>query len=169
MKLKGIGHVALRVTDEERSRAFYRDVLGLRISEEDPEHGGIFMSQGLNFHTLDLFAHPDPATAPQPQANQVGLAHVAFAVASYRDLREAYCSLLAHDVKIERAVDHVSQRSIYFADPDGNRLEVYYEMPGALERFTQTPRGDLDVMLPLSRPGEALPAWLNEAWPPSSG
>src|SRR5688572_10292858 len=44
MKVKKIGHVALRVSSEERSRAFYRDVLGFRVSEEDPDHGGVFMT-----------------------------------------------------------------------------------------------------------------------------
>lgn len=72
---------------------------------------------------------------------------------------------MAHGVKIDHATDHVSQRSIYFADPDGNRLEVYYEMPDALQRFGETGRGDEDTPLPVSRPGEPLPAWLEEDWP----
>jgi catechol 2,3-dioxygenase-like lactoylglutathione lyase family enzyme len=40
IKLKGIGHVNLRVADEQVSKRFYRDVLGFVIAEEDPEHGG---------------------------------------------------------------------------------------------------------------------------------
>ena len=39
IKLTGIGHVNLRVADQEASKRFYRDVLGFRIAEEDPEHG----------------------------------------------------------------------------------------------------------------------------------
>jgi catechol-2,3-dioxygenase len=166
MKVKRIGHVALRVADEARSRAFYKDVLGFRVSEEDPEHGGVFMTLGQNFHTIDVFGHPEPDTAPKPQANQIGLFHIAFEVGSYGELREAYCSLLEHNVSISHCVDHVSQRSIYFADPDGNRLEVYYEMPDALERFAVEGRGDQDVRLEVTRPGEPLPAWLEEDWPP---
>jgi catechol 2,3-dioxygenase len=38
---------------------------------------------------------------------------------------------------VVRVVDHVSQKSIYFHDPDGNRLEIYYELPNALEMFRQ--------------------------------
>ena len=166
MKVKKIGHVALRVSSEERSKAFYRDVLGFRVSEEDPEHGGVFMTLGDDFHTIDVFGHPDPQNAPQPRPDQVGLFHIAFQVGEYRELKEVYRSLIEHEVPISRCVDHVSQRSIYFSDPDGNRLEVYYEMPDALQRFEQEGRGDEDVPLPVSAPGEPLPAWLDEEWPP---
>jgi catechol 2,3-dioxygenase-like lactoylglutathione lyase family enzyme len=38
MQLARIGHVALFVSDEERSRAFYRDVLGFTISEAPSAH-----------------------------------------------------------------------------------------------------------------------------------
>ena len=166
MKIKRIGHVALQVANEERSRAFYRGVLGFEVSEEDPDHGGVFMTLGENFHTLDVFPHPDPGSAPRPQRRQIGLFHIAFEVASYADLCEAYRTLMAHGVAVDHATDHVSQRSIYFADPDGNRLEIYYEMPDALKRFGAAGRGDQDAPLPVSRPGEPLPAWLDEDWPP---
>lgn len=164
MGIKRIGHVALSVADQERSRAFYRDVLGLLVSEEDPEHGGVFLTAGESFHTLDVFPNPDP-NAPRPQRHQIGLFHIAFQVESYADLREVYRNLIAHGVKIDHATDHVSQRSIYFADPDGNRLEVYFEVPNALQRFGETGRGDEDTPLPVSGPGEPLPAWLEEEWP----
>ena len=36
IKLTGIGHVNLRVADQEASKRFYRDVLGFLIAEEDP-------------------------------------------------------------------------------------------------------------------------------------
>ena len=87
-------------------------------------------------------------------------------MASYEALGEAYRTLLEHGVRIERAMDHVNQRSIYFVDPDGNRLEIYYEMPGALARFPEG-RGDQNCELAVSGAGEPLPAWLSERWPGS--
>jgi catechol 2,3-dioxygenase-like lactoylglutathione lyase family enzyme len=36
IELKGIGHVNLRVADEEASGRFYRDQLGFVIAEENP-------------------------------------------------------------------------------------------------------------------------------------
>jgi catechol-2,3-dioxygenase len=57
-----------------------------------------------------------------------------------------------------RAANHVNQRSFYFADPDGTVLEIYYEMPYALELFSNG-RSDEDEAL------EPLPQWLLEDWP----
>lgn len=164
IRLTGIGHVLLRVADQEASKRFYRDVLGFDIAEEDPEHGGVFMTLGENFHTLDLGQHPSPGDAPRPQRSQIGLAHIAFQVGSYSALREAYAHLLDHGVAIMRATNHVNQRSIYFSDPDGNTLEIYYEMPRALELFANG-RGDEDEALPVSGSGDPLPEWLLEDWP----
>ena len=80
------------------------------------------------------------------------------------ELRDAYAHLLSKGVEIQRAVDHVCQRSLYFTDPDGNGLEIYYEMRDALSLFPNG-RGDEDERLPLSRPAEPLPGWLLEDWP----
>jgi catechol 2,3-dioxygenase len=164
IKLVGIGHVLLRVADEEASKRFYRDVLGFRVAEQDPEHGGVFMTLGDGFHTIDVVQHPAPEAAARPERGQLGLVHIAFKVASYAALRDAYAHLLANGVEIQRAVDHVCQRSLYFADPDGNGLEIYYEMPNALALFPNG-RGDEDERLPLSGTGEPPPAWLLDDWP----
>ena len=163
--IKRIGHVALRVADEDRSRAFYRDILGFDVSEQDPEHGGTFMTLGQNFHTIDVFPHDSPDEAPKPRRDQIGLFHIAFEVEDYSDLKRVYRALVDNNVSISHCTDHVSQRSIYFSDPDGNRLEVYYEMPDALERYKDEGRGDEDVPLEVTQAGEQLPAWLDEDWP----
>jgi len=164
VKLTRIGHVNLRVADQELSKWFYRDVLGFRVAEEDPEHGGVFMTLGENFHTLDIGQHPRPENAPKPRRDQIGVLHVAFEVASFEDLRESYIALLDNGIEIDNATEHVNQRSIYFRDPDGNRLEIYYEIPGSLQLFAGG-REDEDRDLDVSEPGEPLPAWLLEDWP----
>ncbi|HEX3863196.1 MAG TPA: VOC family protein [Stellaceae bacterium] len=164
INLAGIGHVLLRVTDEEASKRFYRDVLGFRIAEQDPEHGGVFMTLGDGFHTIDITQHAAPREATRPERGQLGLVHIAFKVASYAALRDAYTHLLSSGVEILRATDHICQRSVYFSDPDGNGLEIYYEMPNALSLFPNG-RGDEDEALPLTRVTDPLPAWLAEEWP----
>src|ERR1700746_3038347 len=166
IKRSGIGHVNLRVADQEASKRFYRDVLGFRIAEEDPDHGGVFMTLGENFHTLDIGQHPAPDEAQRPQRGQIGLGHIAFQVGSYAALRDAYTHLVRNGVAIMRATNHVNQRSFYFADPDGNTLEIYYELPYALELFPDG-RGDEDEALKVGGPGDPLPDWLLEDWPGS--
>jgi hypothetical protein len=46
-------------------------------------------------------------------------------------------------VEILRSIDHVSQKSIYFHDPDNNLLEIVWERADALEIFARG-RGDQD-------------------------
>jgi catechol 2,3-dioxygenase len=150
MKLKEIGHVLLRVLDLERSKKFYGEVLGFKILEEDPEHGGTFMALEGQSHAIDLFQVKDAEAAKMQTPGVRGLGHIAFRVDSEAALKEAHATLQAHGVEITRAIDHVSQKSIYFSDPDGNTLEIYFELPNALEIFAQG-RQDRDVAIDLSR------------------
>src|SRR4029078_10955005 len=117
INLSRISHVLLRSVDEEASKRFYRDVLGFRVAEQDPEHGGVFMTLGDGFHTIDLTQHPAPQEAARSERGQLGLVHIAFKVASYAALRDAYTHLLDSGVEIQRAVDHICQCSIYLSHP----------------------------------------------------
>src|SRR5262245_26746952 len=150
IELKRIGHVLLRVRDLERSQEFYTKALGFEVMEQDPEHGGLFMALPGHAHTLDLFPVADPDAAQPPMAGGLGVQPVAFQVDSEEALKSAYFSLMDHGVKISRTVDHMSQKSIYFHDPDGNLLEIYHELPNAREMFRQG-RGDRDAPLVFER------------------
>ena len=133
------------------------DILGFQLMEQDPEHGGVFLSLPEDGHTIDLspVAHPDTVLPVPEGRDRLGLVHIAFKVASYTALEEAYNTLQAHGVVVHRMIDHVSQRSIYFSDPDGNGLEIYYEYPTARELFLQG-RGDQDRPFTFAEP---LPEW----------
>lgn len=150
IELKRIGHVLLKVADVERSKAFYSKLLGFEVVEEDPVHGGVFMTLGEEGHTLDLSPIDDLANAQPLSPNRVGVHHIAFLVDSEEALKKAYFTLQDHGVEIVRAIDHVSQKSIYFHDPDGNRLEIYYELPNAPALFREG-RGDRDEPLTFER------------------
>ena len=150
IQLKRLGHVLLRVGDIERSKAFYTKTLGFEVVEEDPEHGGVFMSLGEHGHTLDLFQAESPAMSQPASPNRVGVHHIAFMVESEEALKDAYFALEDQNIEVVRAVDHVSQKSIYFHDPDGNRLEIYYELPNARQMFRDG-RGDRDEVLAFTR------------------
>src|SRR4051794_14167210 len=131
IKLQRLAHVLISVRDLERSKDFYTRILGFKVLEQDPRHGGVFLSIGALGNTLDLFQCIDPDAIAAPGGdpagrNRLGVRHTAFAVESEDDLRDAYHALQAAGVTILRAVDHVSQKSIYFHDPDQNLLEIVW-------------------------------------------
>src|SRR5260370_5378515 len=129
IKLQRLGHVLISVRDLEQSKDFYTRILGFKVLEQDPEHGGLFLSIGGLGNTLDLFqcTNPDAVAASDAELagrNGLGVRHMAFAVESEDDLRDAYFALETAGVAIVRAIDHVSQKSIYFHDPDSNLLQI---------------------------------------------
>ncbi len=155
MRLTKIGHVLIAVYDLARAKDFYTRVLGFEILEEDEGHGGVFLTIGEGTHVIDLVPFPgaEPPTVPPSMAElkpSLGFAHVAFPVGSPRELRRAYFELIDKQVRVLAAIDHESQESIYFCDPDGNMLEIYWERPDAREIFRRG-RKDQDRAIVFAR------------------
>ena len=155
IKLQRIGHILLNVRDVEKSKAFYMNILGLELLGQDPEHGGVFLSLGEHGNTLDLFPSSNPEEYSQPKTapgdrRGLGVKHTAFAVATEEELKRAYFSLQDSGVPIHRAIDHGSQKSIYFHDPDNNLLEIVWERPNTREIFAQG-RHDSDTVISFER------------------
>ncbi len=152
--IKRLGHFVLRVANVERSKRFYTELLGMHVLEQDPVHGGVFLGLGQWGNTLDLMQSSDPS-AGSPHADMshmagLGFHHAAFAVETQEALREGYFTLQDHGVPILAALDHQSQQSVYFSDPDGNILEIFWERPNAVEIFRKG-RSDSDAPLIFER------------------
>ena len=146
IQLRRLAHALIVVRDVERSKRFYTELLGFRVLEEDPGHGGVFLGLGPLSHTIDLFPTTDAGAggpAKGPPMKGLGVQHLAFAVDSHDALKDAYFHLKDNGVDILTAIDHVNQESFYFHDPDENTLEVYWERPDSLEIFASG-RGDRD-------------------------
>jgi glyoxylase I family protein len=126
MNIRGIHHVAIIASDYERSKAFYTEVLGLRVIAEtyrevrDSYKLDLELPDGTQ---IELFSFPGaPERVSYPEAQ--GLRHLAFATG---DLDEAVRWLLEQGVAVEAVrVDEVTgRRFTFFADPDGLPLELY--------------------------------------------
>ncbi len=125
IQARKLGHVVLKVRDAGKSRDFYTQTLGLKVAHEDLEQGTVFLSFGTEHHDLALF---QLATGNPPEATQPGLHHMAWQLGSFDELQAAYRELKAVGVAVESTVEHNVTRSVYFRDPDGNRVELYCDM-----------------------------------------
>ena len=127
VKPKRLGHLVLKVMDITRSERFYTEVLGLHVTSRVADRM-VFMSASRHAsHELALMSSGPNATRPDDQ--QIGLYHFAWEMESLSDLQSIYRELKAKEIKIAGIGDHGISIGVYFFDPDGNEIEVFYELP----------------------------------------
>ncbi|MHB1583774.1 MAG: VOC family protein [Acidimicrobiales bacterium] len=133
MGVQELGHLVLYVRDLERSAAFYRDVLGWRQIVPDPGEPPSMIaafSGGRTHHEL-LLIEVGPDAQPIPTGRRVGMYHFGLRVGDSDDeLREMRRRVEEADAPILGASDHGVTHSLYVADPDGNEVELYVDVPG---------------------------------------
>ncbi|MEX1127125.1 MAG: nuclear transport factor 2 family protein [Vicinamibacterales bacterium] len=120
----GVHHLALRVTDLRRSRAFYAQTLGFPVVLEGP---GIFLF--LAGHTAVAIRGPETGTAVDDVFSpfRVGLDHVALACADERELARVAGALAAAQVENTgvRLDPALNRQYVAFKDPDRIAWEFY--------------------------------------------
>lgn len=150
-----IGHVHLKVSNLERSLAFYRDLLGFEVQQYFGD-SAVFISAGGYHHHIGLNtwhsknAEPAPIIAP-------GLFHMAILYPTRKDLAMILKRLMEADYPLTGAADHGVSEALYLDDPDKNGVELYWDKPkeqwpvdvnGNLQMVTE--RLDLDELLLLA-------------------
>lgn len=124
--LKTVHHVAVICSDYARSKAFYTEVLGLRVVAEtyrearDSWKLDLALEDGTQIELFSFPAAPERPSHPEAQ----GLRHLAFAV---EDVAATVVWLRARGVVVEpvRLDELTERRFTFFADPDGLPLEIY--------------------------------------------
>lgn len=130
--LDGLHHVALIVSDYARARAFYTQVLGLRVIAETYREARQSWKLDLAIPgggQLELFSFPDPPSRPTlPEA--CGLRHLALRVP---DLDCWLDHLARQGITAEpvRQDPLTCARFTFFADPDGLPVELVEPAPPA--------------------------------------
>ena len=147
-----IGHVHLKVSDLNRSLAFYRDLLGFEVTTLYGSQAA-FLSAGGYHHHIGLNTWHSKGMPPA-QVNGVGLYHTAILYPTRKDLAVIFDRIHRANYPFTGASDHGVSEALYLNDPDGNGVELYWDRPneqwprkadGSLEMYTLAL--DLDDLL----------------------
>lgn len=125
---RGAHHVGLAVRDVAEARDFFVDALGFAVAAERPDYPAIFVSDGTMLITLWQVADPVRATRFDRRAN-IGLHHLALAVADLDALRTAFARVQGHPgVTIEFDPEPIREGAtthhFICAMPGGIRIEI---------------------------------------------
>lgn len=122
-----IGHVHLKVSDLERSLAFYHGLLGFDLSMRYGDQAA-FVSAGGYHHHIGLNTWHSQG-APPATKQGVGLYHTAILYPTRKDLAQIYDRIRKAAYPMTGASDHGVSEALYLNDPDGNGVELYWDKP----------------------------------------
>jgi catechol 2,3-dioxygenase-like lactoylglutathione lyase family enzyme len=151
-QIERLAHVGIFVRDLETSIHFYRDILGLTMSDDDREHGLVFLS-----------SHPDDehhevllTTGRTVPIEAKLIQQISFRCPTLADVIAYWRRLVENNVKIMYTITHGNAIACYFFDPDDNICEVYW-------RTGLKARQGFLIGVDLNKPEEELLAFVRQA------
>jgi catechol-2,3-dioxygenase len=146
MPVAGLGHVGIYADDLMKQRDFYTRVIGLSVADEDLD------GRGMCFMSADPIAEHHEFVLMKGRISSDDtntIQQISFKVPTIQDLRDYHKRLLDENINVERIVSHGNAFGMYFFDPEGNRVELYYKTGFPVPQ----PHGDL---IDLNRSDEEL-------------
>lgn len=122
-KVKKLGHIVLFVQDPIASAKWYCDVLGMEAVVLDERIPAAFLSFDQRDHDIALFKVPDDR-----KLGHRDIEHVSSEInGTIEDFKQFHAMLEQKGIEILGLVDHGISYGLYFLDPDGHHLEVFYQ------------------------------------------
>ena len=119
-----LSHFEIYVRNVERMKVFYTRYLGFVVTDSgEGKDGMVFLSRNPGeHHQLVLTPRQSHKSVESP------VDHIAFRVDSIANLRVFHKALITSSTTLQ-TVSHGTTWSIYFLDPEGNRLELFTDTP----------------------------------------
>jgi catechol 2,3-dioxygenase len=172
LRPRRIGHIGMVARDLDSMVDFYCGVLGMQVSdrmtfpETSPLREGAWLRINNDHHVISMFdlrQTPDEVVEERP-APKPGLHHLAFEMQSFSDLRRAARYVREHNLPLQgqRTGGPGCQLRLYFFDPEGNIIELYWALDqigwdGKARPFPPVADIDLETM--------DVDAWLESKGP----
>lgn len=158
-----LGHANLWVDDLKRSEAFYNRICGLAVEFTEPSLVASFLGTGHTPHDIGMIETTDGSARygrdgllqiPAGIGMNRGLNHIAWELENEAELVAGIHQVKAHDLPMDRTVDHQIAHSIYVFDPDGNYIEFYCD---TVKDWRKVLHGDMDLITGAWDPDLAKP------------
>jgi catechol 2,3-dioxygenase len=119
-----LSHVGLYVTDVPKMVDFYTNVLGFVVSDGAADGRITFLSRNPSDHHQVVLVRGRVTDGDVPMVQQVSfnVGTLANVQRAYRKVREAGCKVI--DPRC-----HGNAWSVYFSDPENNRIEMFCDTP----------------------------------------
>jgi len=133
-------HVGIFVRDVPRMEDFYTRVMGFAVTDRgelDTPRGRVFivfLTRDPREHHQIILASGRPAELPFNPINQIS-----FRMGDFAGLREMYRAIQGEAVTEVSPVSHGNALSVYFRDPEGNRLELFVDTPWYVDQPMRIP------------------------------
>ena len=141
-----VSHFEIRARDQAAMEKFYTETLGFIVSDRGVLNAGPMKGRELIFLSHSPDEHHQIVLIPRDVTDQGGgIGHVAFRVDSLDEVRRAYEKVRELPHTKPEPVSHGNTWSVYFRDPEGNRIEIFTQTPW---HTTQPCRFDVDYDQP---------------------
>ncbi len=145
-----LSHFEIRARDLPLMEAFYTVALGFVATDRSADGTMVFLSADPGEHHQIVLAQ-----AADGDFASGSLDHLAFRVADLAALRRYHEALQGYGDLAVETVSHGTSWSVYFRDPEGNRLELFVDTPWHVAQPLRFP-------IDLSMPDNELIAWTKE-------
>ena len=144
-----LGHVGIFVCDFDGMLAFYQRVFGFLISDikRAEDRSIVFFTSKPEIHHQFVLGS---GRSPDDHARVIN--QISFRVESLAELRRIGAAIKRESLEDVAIITHGTAWSIYFRDPEGNRMEAFVDTPWYIDQPFRAP-------IDLDQPEEELRRW----------
>jgi catechol 2,3-dioxygenase-like lactoylglutathione lyase family enzyme len=127
-----LSHAVLFCFDFDAMLDFYRTKIGMHLSDIGHARGNriafLTFDPDVDHHQIAI------ASGRKGERDAGALNHIAFRVPSMAALRRRHAHLTAQGVAHIEPISHATWFSVYWRDPENNRLEFFWDVPYYVEQ-----------------------------------